>query len=138
MSYDLQLNNGDIVVDYQGDVIVLEGYDKLEQDLNRLAYTSRGDNKFDVNEGCGVIDLLGKALPKDLVEMLLNKDVYFGIQHMIDQQNAQALIQTLSAYEQISTFDALVIKQIELKKIEFDIVLTTVRGLQEAFAVSVK
>lgn len=138
MSYDLQLSNGDIVVDHQGDVIILEGYDKLNQDLQRLINTSRGDNKFDVYEGCGVVDLLGKALPRDLAEMILNKDVYFGIQHMIDQQNTQRLIQTLSVYEQIATLDALVIKQIELKAIEFEIVLTTVRGLQIAFAASVK
>jgi len=138
MSYDLQLDNGDVVVDLQGDVIVLEGYDKLNQDLQRLMVTSHGDNKFDVNEGCGVIDLLGKALPRDLAEMILNKDIYMGLKHMIDQQNAQSLIQVLSAYEQIATIDAIVLKQISLKAIEFDIVLTTARGLEKAFAVSVK
>jgi hypothetical protein len=137
MSYDLQLNDGDITIDTQGDVIVVENYNKLSQDLYRLVLTSRGDNKFDTIEGCGVYDLLGQTMPRELAESVMGKDVYFGIQHMIDQQSAQALVQTLSPYEQIFSLDGIVINRLSIKSLSFNIMLTTVQGSRVAFAYNV-
>ena len=137
MSYDLKIDDGDIVVDTQGDIIVVEGYDKLYQDLIRLSYISRGENKFDVDEGLGIYDLLGTVVPRDLTEAILGKEIYFGIQYMIEQQNAQAIIQTLSPEEQVSSVDGIVIQILTIKQIAFDLLLTTVKGLQVAFAFNV-
>jgi hypothetical protein len=134
MSYDILLNDGDMVVDTQGDLLVVLGYDKLYQDLNRLIYTARGENKFDLDEGCGVYALLGRAMPQDLAESVMSKDLYFGLLHMIDQQNAQALSQALSPFEQIATVDEIAFTKVALKKIEFDVALTTIRGQQIAFS----
>jgi hypothetical protein len=138
MSYDVQINDGDIVVDHQGDTIVVQGYDKLQQDLNRLMYIARGDNKFDTDEGCGIIELLGKSIPRDLTEMLLNKDLYLGLNHLIDQQRNQSLVQSLSGAEQIMSVDAIAITQLDLKSISFQIAITTVQGSQEIFVANVK
>ena len=138
MSYDIKIDDGDIFIDTQGDTIVVEGYDKLDQDFQRLMNTARGDNKFDVNEGCGVYDLLGKVIPRDLTETIMGKDIFFGLQHMIDQQASQALKQPLSPQERILTVDGMIIKQISLKEISFDLIITTFRGLQVAFATALK
>jgi len=138
MSYDLKLENGDFVIDTQGDVIVLENYDKLEQDLLRLVYTSPGDNPFDEAEGIGAYDLLGAVIPRDINETLLGKQVYFGIQHMIGQQADQALMQYVSPEERIATIDGIILHKAELKVLNFEILLTTVKGQQEAFAFNIE
>ena len=140
MSYDLQLDDGDIVVDNQGDVIVLEGYNKLYQDLLRIMVTSRGDNRFDPNEGCGVYDLLGQKLTQDLAEMVLSKNVYLGLQYMISQQRIQALKQILSVYEQIGPVDdnEISIKKLSLTEIAFELAITTIEGIRVLFAFNVK
>jgi hypothetical protein len=137
MSYDLQLTDGDVVVDTQGDITVVENYSKLNQDLYRLALTSRGDNKFDTDEGCGVYDLLGQTVPRELAESVLGKDIYFGIQHMVDQQNSQLLVQTLSPYEQIFSLDGIVIDKLSIKSLSFNLMITTVQGARVAFAFNV-
>ena len=138
MSYDLWLDDGDIVVDNQGDVIVLEGYNKLYQDLLRIMIISRGDNRFDPNEGCGVYDLLGQKLTQDLTEMILSKDVYLGLQYMISQQRIQALKQILSIYEQIVSVDEISIKKLSLTEIAFELAITTIEGIRVLFAFNVK
>ena len=137
MSYDLQLSDGDVVIDTQGDITVVEDYNKLSQDLYRIVMTSRGDNKFDTEEGCGVYDLLGQTMPRELVESVLGKDVYFGIQYMINQQSAQALSQTLSPYEQIFALDGIVVNKLSIKSLSFNLLITTVQGSRVAFAYNV-
>ncbi len=137
MSYDLQLSDGDLVIDTQGDVNIVENYDKLYQDLYRLALTSRGDNKFDTDEGCGVFDLLGQAMPRELIESVMGKDIYYGIQHMIEQQNAQVLLQPLSPKEQVFSLDGVVINKLTIKSITFNIMITTQQGAKIAFVFNV-
>lgn len=137
MSYDLQLSDGDVVIDTQGDITVIEEYSKLNQDLYRIMLTSRGDNKFDANEGCGVYDLLGQTMPRELGESVLGKDIYIGVQYMISQQNAQALLQTLSPYEQIFSLDGIVVNKLSIKSISFNLLITTVQGSRVAFAYNV-
>ena len=138
MSYDLKLTDGDFVIDTQGDVIVLEDYDKLEQDLLRLIHTSPGDNSFDASEGIGAYDLLGKVIPRDINETILGKQVYFGLQHMIQQQATQGLTQYVSPKEQIATVEGIILRKAEIKVLNFEIVLTTLRGQQETFAFNIE
>ena len=138
MSYDIQLSDGDFVIDNDGDLLVIEGYGKLQQDLDRLIYISRGDNKFDPDEGLGVYDLLGKGIPVDISQMVLSKEIYLGMRHLIDQQGSQALTQPLSPYEQVATVDAISFKQLTVKEIAFYVQMTTVHGLQVTFAYNVK
>lgn len=138
MSYDLQLNNGDLVIDSVGDILVVENYDKLYQDLLRLAKTSRGDNKFDPDEGCGIYDLLGHVIPRDLAEGILGKEVYYGIQHMIEQQNTQALAQSVSPYEWIFSLDSIFIEQLTIKQISLNLLITTQQGAKTAFALNLE
>ena len=138
MSYDIQLIDGDFVIDNEGDVLVVEGYGKLEQDMNRLIYITRGDNKFDPDEGLGVYDLLGKVMPYDVSQTVLSKEIYLGMMHLIQQQSSQALAQPLSPYEQIATVDAISFRKLTVKEIAFYIQMTTVHGLQVTFAYNVK
>ena len=138
MSYDLQLNDGDFVIDNDGDVMVIEGYGKLQQDLDRLIYISRGDNKFDPDEGLGIYDLLGKIMPHDVTQMVISKEIYLGMRHVIEQQASQALSQPLSPYEQIAAVDAISFKKLSIKEIAFYKQMTTVHGLQVTFAYNVK
>lgn len=137
MSYDLQLNDGDLVIDSGGDILVVENYDKLYQDLYRLALTSRGDNIFDPEEGCGIYDLLGHVIPRDLAEGVLGKEIYYGIQHMIAQQENQALIQVVSPYEKIALLDGVVIENLTIKSISINLLITTEQGTKLAFGLNV-
>ena len=137
MSYDLQLDDGDVIIDTQGDITIVEDYSKLSQDLYRVVLTSRGDNRFDTEEGCGVYDLLGQTIPRELAESIMGKDIFFGIQHMIDQQSAQTLVQVLSPYEQIFSLDGIVIDKLSIKSLVFNLMITTAQGARVAFAFNI-
>jgi hypothetical protein len=136
MSYDVQLNNGDVVIE-NGETVVCEDYDKLNQDLYRGIWTARGDNKFDSDEGMGIYNMLGQSMPQDLAQLVGSKDAYFGLQHMMEQQSYQATIQPLSLKEQIASLDGIVFQQIGLKKISINFLITTKNGVHVAFAYNV-
>lgn len=137
MSYDLQLDDSDVIIDTQGDITIVEDYSKLSQDLYRIVLTSRGDNRFDAEEGCGVYDLLGQTIPRELAESIMGKDIFFGIQHMIDQQSSQTLVQVLSPYEQIFSLDGIVIDKLSIKSLVFNLMITTAQGARVAFAFNI-
>lgn len=104
MSFDLKLTNGDIVVMRTGALELVSELDKLSQDVVKIIVTPTGTVEAHPWYGSPLeINLVGKAVPTNIIESELSSSVNYAIKNLQTLQQLQEKTgQFLSPKEAIS------------------------------------
>jgi hypothetical protein len=107
MSFDIKIGNGgdfstlnhDIVLDNTGRTIQLNGVSKLEQDIQKILFTSR--NYFYNEYGTQIESLIGSNLGLEFTKQTLATQMSTALTYLQYLQTAQTKYQTVNAAELI-------------------------------------
>lgn len=104
MSFDLQVNNGDLVVSNTGDLAAVQGIDKLKQDVLKIALTPVGGNLINPWYGSLVNrTLVGSYLSSDIILDVAKTQLQTALETLKSLQNVQVSSgQNVSPDEQLS------------------------------------
>jgi hypothetical protein len=103
MSFDLKLQDGNLVISKNGDIETVTNTDKLVQDVTKLAITPIGANKMHSWYGSGLgKTLIGAAFDLDFAKQLSSQQLFSAIETLRTLQISQAQQQNVSASEAIS------------------------------------
>lgn len=103
MSFDLQVINGDLVIN-SGALVTVTGEAKLIQDLLKIALTTAGANTLQPWYGSLISQtLIGSYLSSDIVSSVAQSQLQNAIQNLQNLQNLQVQSgQTVTPDEQIA------------------------------------
>lgn len=102
MSFDLQIQNGDISLESDGTISIVSGNDKIRQDVIKIILTKFGENRFHANYGSNVGYLqIGQATDQSIMELDIQQSVESSIRYLIALQREQSRRQLLSSSEVI-------------------------------------
>ena len=104
MSFDLELSNGDLVIE-DGDVATVQDSDKLIQDVLKCVSTPIGSNPFFPQYGSPISKaMIGLGYDQDFNQTVLTQQLITSLTNLQTLQMSQAKInQIVTPKEQIST-----------------------------------
>ncbi len=102
MSFDLKIENGDLVISQDGALLTVFDNAKLRQDIIKILLTALGENKYHPNYGSelGAITI-GHVADQDLLELDLVSSVRDSISKLISLQKSQTRKQFITPGERI-------------------------------------
>jgi hypothetical protein len=131
MSFDLKVLNGDLVI-ANSDFAIVQGNDKLVQDLLKIALTEAGGNVLNPWYGTLISkSLIGSVLQNDILLSVAQTQLQNAIENLKKLQNLQvASGQSVSPDEQIAF-----IQNISITQSPFDprLYQTTINVLSRSF-----
>jgi len=131
MSFDLQVLNGDLVI-ANSDFAIVQGNDKLVQDLLKIALTESGGNVLNPWYGTLISkSLIGSVLQSDILLSVAQTQLQNAVENLKKLQNLQvASGQSVSPDEQIAF-----IQNISIIQSPFDprLYQTTINVLSRSF-----
>lgn len=102
MSFDLKIQDGDLVIGTDGDLKKVEKTDKLVQDLLKISTTLRGSKiKYPFYGSLISNSLIGSVFPEDFTNTYASSQLRDSVKTLIDLQNIQEKYQYLSPEESI-------------------------------------
>lgn len=102
MSFDLQIKHGDLVLDNAGGLSIVNGNNKIRQDIIKILLTRIGDNRFHSRYGSDIGLLkIGGVADQQLIELDLRRSAEEAIRYLISLQKSQGMRQMLSLSEVI-------------------------------------
>lgn len=112
MSFDLKIVAGDLKIE-NGNLAILQGKDKLGQDLVKIATTELGANPLHSWYGSMVsASLIGSALPEEITNNIAQSQLQNAIDILKQLQNLQASSgQKMTPDEQISYIQGISIQR---------------------------
>lgn len=141
MSFDLKINQGDLVIT-QGDLKTVVDSEKLIQDILKMALTTAGSNPIHPWYGSFVSrTLIGNPNHSSVLVQIAKSQLTTAFQNLQELQNLQVQsYQRVSADEQIATISDISIVQSQIDPRLFDVVIKALtKGLKPittAFRVS--
>ena len=135
MSFDFKLTDGDITFGSDGNPEIVEGIDKLKQDIGKILITRKGKDPGDAQFGSKLPDLLGQKFDPSILQGLVGKSVAEAINFLQSLQFVQSTKQVLTFQEVISTVDALAVSSPTFGRLQVDLAVTTFQGTRELFSI---
>jgi hypothetical protein len=131
MSFDLQVNNGDLVLN-NGDLATVTGQDKLTQDLLKIALTEAGANVLNPWYGSLITKtLIGSYISSDTIISVAQNQLQNAVQNLQSLQNIQVSSgQSVSPSEQIAFINSINIMR---NTVDPRIFSVSIRVLNRAF-----
>ena len=102
----------DLRFDTAGEMITVEGYDKLYQTVAKVCLTKVNSNPYHVWYGTNAFDLIGKK-NTGAVEMNLRDSVSKAISKILDVQSQVEKIQSMTLEEKISRIRSINVEQLQ-------------------------
>lgn len=126
MSFDLQINNGDLVIGNNGDLAIIQGTTKLEQALLKIVLTPLGGNPIQQWYGSMINKtLIGSILQGDIVLTMATSQLRSAIETLQQIQNMQvASGQSVTPDEQIAAISNIDIQRNKIEPRLLTVVLT--------------
>jgi phage baseplate assembly protein W len=129
MSIDFQMVNKDMVLSGNGQFEIVEGKDKLSQDLQKIFLTDLGENKFNFYYGTNLRSLVGLTAAEPLGDSLMASQVGETVDYYRRLQGLQKLDQDVTDEELINKIDSLQIQKLEKGKVNLVFDVITESGL---------
>jgi hypothetical protein len=131
MSFDLRLENGDLVID-SGDIATVSGTEKLLQDLTKIAITQAGANPLQPWYGSFISrTLIGSPLPTNITVQMAQTQLQTAIENLMNLQKAQIKsFQPVSPEELIASIVDISVDRNILNPTEFDV---SIKVLSKSF-----
>tara|TARA_A100001011_G_scaffold362861_1_gene412275 strand:+ start:7773 stop:8204 length:432 start_codon:yes stop_codon:yes gene_type:complete len=102
MSFDLRIRNGDIGLNSDGSVKIVDNNTKLRQDIVKILLTDTGSNKFHKFYGSRVGALeIGGVADRSIIDTDLEASVRRALSNLISMQKAQSRKQFITPGEKI-------------------------------------
>lgn len=102
MSFDLKIQNGDLVLNPDGTLETVTNNDKLRQDIIKILLTKLGENKYHPAYGSEIGALsIGMVADQELLEVDLQASVRDAVNKLIALQKGQSRKQFLTPGERI-------------------------------------
>lgn len=102
MSFDLKIENGDILFEKDGTISTVVDNSKLRQDIIKILLTKLGENKYHPSYGSEIGSLqIGQVADQELLELDLESSVRDSISKLIALQKSQTRKQFLTPGERI-------------------------------------
>jgi|15BtaG_2_1085339.scaffolds.fasta_scaffold00067_2 hypothetical protein len=107
MSYDLKLKKGDLVLNSDGQLGVVQRNEKLRQDVIKILLTDIGENKFHTFYGskAGKLDI-GTILSQDFFRTKVEESIIQAINNLMVLQRSQGRYQFVSPAEKILSINS--------------------------------
>jgi hypothetical protein len=102
----------DLRFDTSGEMIMVEGYDKLYQTIAKVCLTRVNSNPYHSWYGTNAFDLIGNKI-QGATEMALRESVNKAIGKVFDVQNQLEKIQSMTAEEKISRIKRVTVENIQ-------------------------
>lgn len=129
MSFDLRLQNGDIVLGADADFDIVVDHSKLAQDVIKMVTTSLGSNKFQPAIGSLINKrLVGQVLTAQNTVTILQSSVEEALVTLQKLQKQQAQTQALSPAETIIQINSIDVKRDSVEPRQLNVVLTLTAG----------
>lgn len=111
MSFDLKIENGDLVIGSNGDVVTVEGSDKLVQDILKIISTPIGANPFFPWYGCPITrSLVGTGYDRKFIAALATQQLRASLETLQRLQKEQMReYQLVSPQEQLAAIEKVVV-----------------------------
>jgi len=102
MSFDLRIRNGDLGIDADGSMKLVNNNTKLRQDIVKILLTDLGENKFHKFYGSRVGALeIGGVTDRSIIDSDLEASVRRALSNLISMQKVQLKKQFLTSGEKI-------------------------------------
>ena len=142
MSFDLKIDNGDLVIGANQDLDIVTDHAKLAQDVIKFVTTEKGSAKFQPAIGSLISQrLIGQPLTAQNSVTVLQSSVQEAVAQLQKLQRAQALTQALSPAETIVQINSIEVTRdsVEPRQLNVLLHLTAANGnlLTESFGVKV-
>ena len=129
MSFDLRLQNGDIVLGQDADLDTVTGNDKLVQDVIKMITTPQGSNKFQPAIGSLINKrLVGQVLTAQNTVTVLQASVQEALSLLQKLQQQQALSQALTPAETLVSVDSITVERDSVEPRQLNVVLKLTAG----------
>lgn len=137
MSFDLKIQNGDLVFTKEGTLDLVSNNEKLRQDIIKILLTKLGENKYHPTYGSEIGALkIGMVADQELLELDLQSSVRDAVNKLISLQKSQSRKQFLTPGERIlSLVDSSVQRDTEDPRL-YNIFLTVQTGALTAITES--
>lgn len=131
MSFDLQIIGGDLSFK-NGDLVLVRGKDKLQQDLLKIALTEIGSNPLQPWYGSLISNnLIGSTLPMNIITSMAKSQLERSIETLKQLQASQAASgQSMTPDEQISYISGISVLQ---NQTDLTILNVSIKVLSRAF-----
>lgn len=129
MSFDLRLQNGDIVLGADADFDAVVDSNKLVQDVIKMITTPQGSNKFQQQIGSLINkQLVGQTLSAQNTVSVLQSSVQQALIQLQKLQQAQAQTQALSPAETIVQINSIDVQRDSVEPRQLNVVLKITAG----------
>lgn len=129
MSYDFQLQNGDIALGADADFATVTDGEKLVQDVIKMITTPQGSNKFQQAIGSLINKrLIGQTLNAQNTVTVLQSSVQEALTTLQKLQKQQAQTQALSPSETIVQVNSISIERDSVEPRQLNVVLSLTAG----------
>lgn len=129
MSYDFQLQNGDIALGADADFATVTDGEKLVQDVIKMVTTPQGSNKFQQAIGSLINKrLVGQVLTAQNTVTVLQSSVQEALTTLQKLQKQQAQTQALSPAETIVQINSITVERDSVEPRQLNVVLSLMAG----------
>jgi len=112
MSFDLKLSNGDIVFSPEGDVEIVEGLDKLKQDVLKILITELGSNVYHPWYGSELSDdVVGNTTDARVTAASAESAISNALENLAALQVEQQAFQRVTPQEMIAAISNIKVEQ---------------------------
>ncbi len=138
MSFDLKIQNGDLVINLDGTIGLVSDNNKLRQDIIKILITKLGENKFHPSYGSeiGAIQI-GHIADPELLEIDLESSVRDAVNKLIALQRSQSKRQFLTPGERIVSLLGVSAQKDQIDPRLYNIFLTVQTGTLTALTESI-
>lgn len=123
MSFDLLLQNGDIVEGADGDLDTVTDSPKLVQDVIKMVTTPQGSNKFQPFLGSLVNQRLIETLNQQNMVSVLSSSVQEALVMLQRLQQQQSLTQALSPAETLVSITSITVERDSVEPRQLNVIL---------------
>jgi len=107
MSFDLKIENNDLILNPDGTLQTVRDNAKLAQDIVKAVLTPLGSNKFFRWYGNTVsIRMVGQVMNATITRTEIERSIQDTLSNLVSLQRAQARMQYVSAGEQIASIQS--------------------------------
>lgn len=129
MSYDLRLQNGDVVLGGDADFDIVTDSDKLIQDVIKMVTTNQGSNRFQPAIGSLINKrLIGQTLNAQNTVTVLQASVQEALVLLQKLQKQQAQTQALSPAEMLVQINSIDVSRDSVEPRQLNVVLKLTAG----------
>lgn len=129
MSFDLSLDRGDLRINANGDLAIVENTSKLVQDSLKILHTPIGSNPFFPSLGSPITTLnVGQNLNQQFAESRIEASITKTLETLQSIQRRQELIQTITPEERIISIAEVSAERDSQDPRQFNISVTVLSG----------